>query len=753
MALAARLLELMSAPCSSGGRRLVFGVALQSRTRIPREWIYLVIKYEKNHQNMKKKRPVEAVEAVISLILLLSLVTGSVSGSGKRTNCVYEGDMLHCELRTLSTNSLGGQRNNTSSLLGNTASRAKHVYITCSEANSESILRTNHFGYLPNLKSLTVEACLVRKIPALAFSGLSGLTGLHFRQTGGSSHEKAKIILEIEADAFTGLNDLRLLNFTGNNLWTLPEASLCGLSSLTELNLSSNFIQDVTDLGFATSELNSCRLPLRTLDLSDNSFSTLPEQAFGQLRKLERLNLANNNLNVIHDKALGDLTSLVSLNMAHNQFVALPAHLLAEAKYLQELILNNNTLSVLAPGLFDDLEHLVVLNMSRNEIGNDWLTPDTFASLLRLVALDLSHNRLTKLDRSVLNPLTSLQILDLSYNRIHSVTGNTFLSQVNLHSLQLSNNIIDTLHNEAMASLSVLSSLQLGNNRLSRLDQDVFKNCSSLVDLSLQGNMLVYVPEAIRQIKLLKTLDLGDNLLGKSLTTASLEGLGHLYGLRLAGNGILSLNASVFSHVPKLQVLNLADNELSKLDHGVFNEMSSLRMLRLDNNKLEELNGILAGQTELRFLNVSANRLQWFDYAFLPKTLEWLDIHANQIEDLGNYYRLWGDFSLRFLDASNNLIRSLEYLSLLPSLQMVNLASNKISNVEVSTFANKSNLRRMDLRSNNIERLPLAALNLDTRPKSVGSGESAQFILIVASPPKYRARGHWHGSWHLQQQQ
>ena len=151
---------------------------------------------------------------------------------------------------------------------------------------------------------------------------------------------------------------------------------------------------------------------------------------------------------------------------------------------------------------------------------------------------------------------------------------------------------------------------------------------------------------------------------------------------------------------------------------GVFRELPTLRMLRLDNNKLEELNGILAGQTQLRFLNVSENRLQWFDYAFLPKSLEWLDLHSNQIEDLGNYYQLWSDFSLRYLDARRNLITSLEYLSLLPSLQVVDLSLNKISVVEAVAFANKSNLRRVDLRSNDIERLPLAALSLDLRPKS-----------------------------------
>ena len=79
--------------------------------------------------------------------------------------------------------------------------------------------------------------------------------------------------------------------------------------------------------------------------------------------------------------------------------------------------------------------------------------------------------------------------------------------------------------------------------------------------------MLRQVPQAVRRIKLLKTLDLGENLLTNSLTADSLNGLHHLYGLRLAGNGLRTLNASMFKPVAKLQGLNLAKNQLSKLDY------------------------------------------------------------------------------------------------------------------------------------------------------------------------------------------
>ena len=44
-----------------------------------------------------------------------------------------------------------------------------------------------------------------------------------------------------------------------------------------------------------------------------------------------------------------------------------------------------------------------------------------------------------------------------------------------------------------------------------------------------------------------------------------------------------------------------------------------MKILRLDNNKLKDINGLLQSQTELQNLNVSSNRLQWFDYAFIPK--------------------------------------------------------------------------------------------------------------------------------------
>ena len=57
----------------------------------------------------------------------------------------------------------------------------------------------------------------------------------------------------------------------------------------------------------------------------------------------------------------------------------------------------------------------------------------------------------------------------------------------------------------------------------------------------------------------------------------------------------------------------------------------------------------MASLGHLQWLNVSANRLEWFDYAFIPHSLEWLDISHNDIGELGNFYHLQ-NFNLHTLE-------------------------------------------------------------------------------------------------------
>ena len=508
-------------------------------------------------------------------------------------------------------------------------------------------------------------------------------------------------------------------------MWSLPtESPFCSLTGLASLNLSGNSLSDVSELGFApTNELGSCALPLTDLDLSRNSIERLDRESFGRLSKLERLDVSGNAISAVEGSALDGLPALKTLRLASNRLRALPSDLFRGSKDLRELHLQNNSLAALAADLFSGLRHLVVLNVSQNALSSDALSGETFGALLRLVALDMSGNGLTGLPAGLLSPLTSLQLLDLSGNALREVGSGAFSSQYNLHSLVLDGNGIERLRPGSFNGLSVLGSLSLAGNALGSLEADVTENLTSLEELDLSGNEFSKVPSgALLALTRLRRLNLRGNSISDLSSPEALSGLGSVRELTLADNGVEKVAAVVFASTPNLVVLDLSRNKIKQLDQGVFGTLRNLRALRLHHNVLDDINGILAGQTDLKELNVSSNLLQWFDYAFIPKNLHVLDISHNRIEELGNYYKLEGGFKLRTIRAEGNRIKGLRSLSLPSSVEWALLGENRIRVVEPGSFAEKENLTSVDLRGNLLRQLELSAIAV----KSAAAGSAGK---------------------------
>jgi len=94
-----------------------------------------------------------------------------------------------------------------------------------------------------------------------------------------------------------------------------------------------------------------------------------------------------------------------------------------------------------------------------------------------------------------------------------------------------------------------------------------------------------------------------------------------------------------FKEVPLLQHLDLSINRFSSLHQvypnettkfeklnwtlfsiiqEIFSSLKHLKSLNLAENQLEDINGLLTTQINLKWLNISNNKLAWFDYAFIP---------------------------------------------------------------------------------------------------------------------------------------
>ncbi|XP_026748858.2 toll-like receptor 7 [Galleria mellonella] len=639
-------------------------------------------------------------------VLLVTLGVNAAYAPKGVDNCYQsKGDegATVCRVRTL--DAVG------SSLASASSENTKRLNIECNQVLLfESYLEANYFQRFSSLSELSLQNCKLLRIPGNTFEGLRELKKLLIRSKNNDWNKN----LELSLGTFNGLRELQTLDLGNNNLKVVPSDVFCPLDNLQVLNLTNNRIRSVDRLGFG----KSCGSGLRSLDLSNNEVKSLTEESeITGLRRLQELRLQHNNISDISGETFNGLISLRILNISNNNIQSIPEGTFASTKELREVYLNNNLLFELARGVFHRLEQLLVLDLSSNQLSSAHIDGGTFIGLIRLVILNLSNNALTRIDGKTFKDLFFLQILDLKNNSIGYIEENTFLPLYNLHTLNLAENRLHTIDEYLFNGLFVLSKLNLNNNLLINIDPKAFKNCSDLKELDLSSNQLADVPSAIWELSLLKTLDLGENLV-TDIKNGSFRNLDQLTGLRLIDNQIGNISVGMFWDLPSLQVLNLAKNKVQSIERGSFQRNKQLEAIRLDGNFISDINGVFSALLSLLWLNLSENHLVWFDYAFIPSNLKWLDVHGNFIETLGNYYKLQDEIHIKTLDVSHNRITEIYPLAIPNSVELLFINNNHINNIQVNTFIDKHNLTRVDIYANEISHLDINSLRLSPVPSN-----------------------------------
>lgn len=584
--------------------------------------------------------------------------------------------------------------------------------IQCDEGLSyESDLPKNAFAPLRNLNELAIDSCKLQRLASDSLTGLQGLKRLTIR-TRNAEWSQSKS-LDLNVSSLHTLKELEVLNLIDSNLRQIPEGAFCELPTLQVLNLTRNRIRSTDNLGFSQKPcVAGGEGELRVLDLSRNELTTLPENwSVSKLRRLQQLNLEHNNITEISGEALAGLPSLRIFNISYNQLEALPIGLFAGARDFQEIHLQHNRLFEIPRGLFHKLEQLLILDLSGNQLSSHHIDNGTFSGLIRLIVLNLAHNALTRIDAKTFRDLYFLQILDLRNNSIGYIDDNTFLPLYNLHTLNIAENRLHTINDELFNGLFVLSKLTLNNNLISVIEPSAFRNCSDLKELDLSTNQLQDIPTAIQNLTMLRTLDLGENQITE-INAGAFRNLNQLTGLRLIDNQIGNITKELFTDLPHLSVLNLAKNRIQLIERGSFDSNNEIEALRLDRNFISDINGVFATLNSLLWLNLAENHLVWFDYAFIPRSLKWLDLHANYIEELGNYYKLQEEISLKTLDSSHNRLSEIGPMAVPNSIELLFINNNMINSIQPNTFIDKVNLTRVDLYSNALTKIHLHTLRL-----------------------------------------
>ncbi|KAH9753656.1 retrovirus-related pol polyprotein from transposon RE1 [Citrus sinensis] len=570
----------------------------------------------------------------------------------------------------------------------------------CLDHERFALLRLKHFFTDPYDKGAT-DCCQWEGVECSNTTGR--VIGLYLSETYSGEY------WYLNASLFTPFQQLESLDLSWNNIAGCAEnEGLEGLSRLNNLKML-----DLSGNAFNNNVLSSlARLSsLRSLYLSDNRLEgSIDVKELDSLRDLEELDIGGNKI----DKFMVSkgLSKLKSLGLSGTGF--------------------KGTFDVRE---FDSFNNLEVLDMSGNEIDN-LVVPqglERLSRLSKLKKLDLRGNLCNNSILSSVARLSSLTSLHLSHNILQgSIDAKEFDSLSNLEELDINDNEIDNVEvSRGYRGLRKLKSLDLsgvgirdGNKLLQSMG-----SFPSLNTLHLESNNFtatLTTTQELHNFTNLEYLTLDDSSLHISL----LQSIGSIFtslkNLSMSGcevNGVLSgqgfphfkslehldmrfariaLNTSflqiIGESMPSLKYLSLSGSTLGTnssriLDQGLC-PLAHLQELYIDNNDLRgSLPWCLANTTSLRILDVSFNQLTG---SISSSPL----VHLTSIEELrlsNNHFRipvslepLFNHSKLKIFDAKNNEINGEinESHSLTPKFQLksLSLSSNYGDSVTFPKF-------------------------------------------------------------------
>ena len=468
------------------------------------------------------------------------------------------------------------------------------------------------------------------------------------------------------------------------------------ISSITEMNLNSQQIADLTGIGYfvALKELSCSWNPLTTIDMSQNtalqvldchatalaSLNVSQNTALTTLRCYNDYgNLPLSSLDVSHNPALSELDchgcQLTSLDVSHNPALTkLDCH----NCQLTSLDVSNNTV---LHSLMCNHNQLTALDLSQ--------TPDLFY-------LDCSHNQIAVLG---VGDRLYLETIVCEYNQLTALNVN---GCSRLHSLKCSNNQINAVNMATLvASLPTVDN-SYGNHGyfyVIDLDSETEQNVitSTQVAMAIGKNWIVQGFtngnwEEYEGILAIDATNFPDANFRNYLLAQDYGSDGVLTDEEIAGITYINVAMKFISdmtgieHFTALTRLDcFANHYITTLD---VSHNTALTDLQCHNNQLTALD--VSQNTELRSLYCSNNQLTALDVSH-NTALTNLGCSSNQLTALD----VSNNTALTYLYCSNNQLTALD-VSNNTALTYLGCTSNQLTTLDVSNNTKLTSLECYD---------------------------------------------------------
>uniref|UniRef100_A0A2A4JAB1 TIR domain-containing protein n=1 Tax=Heliothis virescens TaxID=7102 RepID=A0A2A4JAB1_HELVI len=427
--------------------------------------------------------------------------------------------------------------------------------------------------YLYYLKVLEIEANhQLRYIEPGAFSNLTNLEQLSI-----SYNTLLQSIHETTFEGLTNLHNLTLVNNGFNSVLQLtPSFKPSILPALKRLDLSENTFESIPEDAFKPMEGTS----LRKLDLNLCRLDHIHPNSFLPLKNLKKLHIGDNDLNstligMFLTRMVENNIDLLHLDLSGMGFRKQPPQRLMNIianTTIHSLILSRNQFEIIAEDAFPKMPNIQLMDLRKVSaimIDPRSFTPERFPSLRFLL---LSGNSLPGIHGT--HMANQLLLLDLSDNRGHAnnpvyyeIDRYTFTQSKRLQVLNLSFNGIRAIFNYTFTGLENLKILSMENGTIYHLGPGSFKATKRLEVLNLANNPLTA---------------------NQNLSGAQFDGLNELKILVLENCGIKQFydDDNIFEMMPNLTHLVLRNNQLYYITAETLKPLKMLQFLDLSENLL-----------------------------------------------------------------------------------------------------------------------------------------------------------------------
>lgn len=462
-------------------------------------------------------------------------------------------------------------------------------------------------------------------------------------------------------------------------------------------------------------------LSLSGLDLSNSSFLPL----VCQIQTLESLDVSNNSLSSIPDGFITNCGTLVGLNLSRNQVSSFPFRNLSRLEVL-DISYNRLSGNIREYG-FDGLVQLKNLSLNFNKLAGS--VPTSLAKTL--VNLEVSHNQLSGSIPEGIEDYQELRLIDLGDNQLNGPLPGSLGNLPKLETLLLSNNTglngsipeslsrIQTLRRFAANKnrftgaipsgiTKHLENLDLSFNLLNGSIPDDLLSQPQLVSVDLSSNRLAgWLPKSISHS--LVRLRLGSNELTGSVPPAAFVSGSvqmKLTYLEMENNRLTGHIPPSFGDLASLNLLNLERNQFTGTIPPSLGNITSLQGLKLQQNKLSgEIPDDIGLLSKLLILDMSWNSLSGSIPSSLSKLRELTNMKLQGNNLSGAIPESIGDLtSLLELQLGQNKLRGMIPMIMPPKLQIsLNLSTNMFQGPIPSTtsFSKLDRLEVLDLSNNN----------------------------------------------------